>query len=47
MTQVPSKIAARLSATFKRFQPAVASAKSRGANESYTVIIVIDIGSDR
>lgn len=46
MSQVPSKVAARLSAAIKRFQPIIASAKSRDANESDTVIIVTDILSE-
>jgi len=46
MSQVPSKVAARLSAAIKRFQPVVASAKSRDANESDTVIIVTDMLSE-
>jgi hypothetical protein len=46
MSQVPSKVAARLSAAIKRFQPIVASAKSRDANESDTVIIVTDMLSE-
>ncbi|HEV7474822.1 MAG TPA: hypothetical protein VGN90_12285 [Pyrinomonadaceae bacterium] len=46
MAQVPSKVAARLSAAIKRFQPIVASAKSRDANESDTVIIVTDMLSE-
>lgn len=46
MPQVPSKVAARLSAAIKRFQPIVASAKSRDANESDTVIIVTDMLSE-
>jgi hypothetical protein len=44
--QVPSKVAARLSSAIKRFQPIIASAKSRDANESDTVIIVTDILSE-
>jgi len=44
--QVPSKAAARLSAAIKRFQPVIASAKSRDANESDTVIIVTDMLSE-
>jgi hypothetical protein len=44
--QVPSKVAARLSAGIKRFQPIIASAKSRDANESDTVIIVTDMLSE-
>lgn len=46
MPQVPSKVAARLSAAIKRFQPIVNSAKSRDANESDTVIIVTDMLSE-
>jgi hypothetical protein len=46
MPQVPTKVAARLSAAIKRFQPIVASAKSRDANESDTVIIVTDMLSE-
>ncbi len=43
MAQVPSKVAARISAALKRFQPIIASAKSRDANESDTVIIITDM----
>ena len=46
MPQVPSKTAARLSAAIKHFQPIIASAKSRDANESDTVIIVTDMLSE-
>lgn len=46
MPQVPTKTAARLSAAIKRFQPIIASAKSRDANESDTVIIVTDMLSE-
>ena len=46
MPQVPSKVAARLSSAIKRFQPIIASAKSRDANESDTVIIVTDMLSE-
>lgn len=46
MPQVPTKVAARLSAAIKRFQPIVASAKSRDANESDTVIVVTDMLSE-
>lgn len=48
MPQVPSKVAARLSAAIKRFQPIVASAKSRDAKEkeSDTVIVVTDMLSE-
>lgn len=43
MAQVPSKVAARISAALKRFQPIITSAKSRDANESDTVIIITDM----
>jgi hypothetical protein len=46
MPQVPAKVATRLSAAIKRFQPIIASAKSRDANESDTVIIVTDMLSE-
>lgn len=46
MSQVPTKVASRLSAAIKRFQPIIASAKSRDANESDTVIIVTDMLSE-
>ncbi len=46
MAQVPSKVATRISAAIKRFQPIIASAKSRDANESDTVIIVTDMLSE-
>ena len=40
MTQVPRKVAARISAGIKRFQPIIASAKLRDASEANTVMIV-------
>jgi hypothetical protein len=46
MPQVPSKVAVRLSQAIKRFQPIIASAKSRDANESDTVIVVTDMFSE-
>jgi hypothetical protein len=46
MPQVPSKVASRLSAAIKRFQPIIAQAKLRDANESDTVIIVTDVLSE-
>lgn len=46
MAQVTSKVASRISAAIKRFQPIIASAKSRDANESDTVIIVTDMLSE-
>ena len=46
MPQVPAKVAERLSAALKRFQPILASANSRDVNESDTSIIVTDLLSD-
>jgi hypothetical protein len=46
MPQVPSKVAERLAAGIKRFQPILASAKSRDVGESDTVIIVTDMLSE-
>jgi predicted type IV restriction endonuclease len=40
---VPAKIAARLAAGLKRFQPVLASAKARDVNESDTSLIVTDM----
>jgi predicted type IV restriction endonuclease len=40
---IPAKVAARLTAGIKRFQPILASAKSRDVNESDTVVIVADM----
>lgn len=46
MATVPSKVQDRLSAGIKRFQPILASAKSRDVNESDTVIILTDMLAD-
>ena len=46
MTTIPTRVADRLSAGLKKFQPIIASAKSRDVNESDTVIIVTDMLSD-
>ena len=46
MSHVPTKVAARLSAAIKRFQPIITAVKSRDANESDTVIIVTDMLSE-
>jgi hypothetical protein len=46
MPQVPNKVAERLAAGLKRFQPILGSAKSRDVGESDTVIIVTDILSE-
>ena len=43
MPQIPAKVAARLQAGIKQFQPILASAKARDVNESDTVIIVTDM----
>lgn len=40
---LPKKVAERLAGGLKRFQPVLASAKSRDVNESDTVIIVTDV----
>jgi len=40
---VPTKIAARISGGLRRFQPILASARSRDVNESDTVVIVTDV----
>lgn len=46
MAKVPVKVAERISAAIKRFQPIINSAKSRDANESDTVIIITDMLSE-
>lgn len=46
MPSVPNKVAERLAAGIKRFQPIITSAKSRDVGESDTVIIVTDILSE-
>lgn len=46
MPQVPNKVAERIAAGVKRFQPILASAKSRDVGESDTVMIVTDILSE-
>jgi hypothetical protein len=46
MAQVPAKVAPRLQAGIKRFQPVLASAKARDVGESDTVIIVTDMLSE-
>jgi Type I restriction enzyme R protein N terminus (HSDR_N) len=43
MAAVPSKVATRIAAGVKQFQPIIASAKSRDVNESDTVVIVTDM----
>lgn len=46
MPQVPNKVVERLAAGIKRFQPILASAKTRDVGESDTVIIVTDMLSE-
>jgi predicted type IV restriction endonuclease len=46
MPLVPNKVAGRLAAGIKRFQPILASAKSRDVGESDTVIIITDMLSE-
>ncbi len=46
MPSVPNKVAERIASGIKRFQPIIASAKSRDVGESDTVIIVTDILSE-
>jgi hypothetical protein len=46
MPAVPNKVAERVAAGIKRFQPIIASAKSRDVGESDTVIIVTDMLSE-
>ena len=43
MASVPSKVASRIAAGLKRFQPILDSARARDANESDTVVIVMDM----
>ena len=43
MAKIPSKISDRISAGIKRFQPILASAKSRDVGESDTVTIIADM----
>jgi hypothetical protein len=46
MANIPTKVADRLAAALKRFQPILASAKSRDVGESDTVTIVVDMLAD-
>ena len=43
MASVPTKVAARIAAGLKQFQPILATAKSSDVNESDTVVIVTDM----
>ena len=40
---VPVKVASRIAAALKKFQPILAAAKARDVNESDTVVIVADL----
>lgn len=40
---VPAKVASRLAAGLKKFQPILAAAKARDVNESDTVVVVTDV----
>jgi hypothetical protein len=44
--QIPKKVEDRLTASVKRFQAILSSAKARDVNESDTVIIITDIFSE-
>jgi len=46
MASVPAKVAARVAAGLKRFQPVLEEARKRDVNESDTVTIVTDLLSD-
>jgi hypothetical protein len=46
MSQIPTKVEARLAQAVKRFQAILGSAKARDVNESDTVIIVTDMISE-
>jgi predicted type IV restriction endonuclease len=46
MPNVPNRVADRLAAGLKRFQPIIQSAKARDVNESDTVIVVTDMLSE-
>jgi len=43
MASLPSKVSDRIAAGLKRFQPILDSARARDANESDTVVIVMDV----
>jgi predicted type IV restriction endonuclease len=46
MASVPAKVAARITAGLKRFQPILASARTRDVNEADTVVLVTDVLHD-
>jgi predicted type IV restriction endonuclease len=46
MASVPSKVADRLAAGLKRFQPILSGARARDVNEADTVVIVMDLLSE-
>ncbi len=43
MTAIPQKVAGRIAAGLRRFQPILDAARARDANESDTVIVVMDL----
>ena len=43
MQTTPPKVADRITAVLKRFQPILTSAKARDVNEADTVVIVVDL----
>jgi hypothetical protein len=43
MAKLPVRVASRIAAALKKFQPILASARSRDVNESDTVVIVTDV----
>jgi len=43
MQATPARVAERITATLKRFQPILTSAKARDVNEADTVVIVVDL----
>jgi hypothetical protein len=46
MAKIPTKVASRITAGIKRFQPILAAAKARDVGESDTVTLVVDILAD-
>lgn len=46
MPPVPAKVAARIAAGLKRFQPVLTSARTRDVNESDTALLVTDLLAD-
>src|SRR4051812_28189310 len=46
MATIPARVASRMAAAVKRFQPILQSAKNRDVNESDTLMIVTDMLSE-